>query len=276
MIDLHSHHVRCGHARGQLRDYVQAAQRQGLAILGVSDHAPLFAADEDHPAPGMHMPKSAFSRYLEEATSLQVELEHQGGLELLIGIEADFIPGSQAVYRQALADPRLDYVLGSVHYFEGYHVYDPQRWHHAPNVNRVYQAYLQQVQVAAQSGLFDIMAHIDAIKGLGHWPDQDMQPSIDATVAVLRACDVAVEINTSGLRKCDEPFPAPAIIAQLHRAGVPLTFGSDAHKPSELGYAWPKIRALLEDIGVQTLVIFRKRQRYTIPLAHFEQTLPSH
>jgi len=44
MIDLHTHQGRCGHAAGSLVDVAGRAIARGIAVLGVSDHAPRSTA----------------------------------------------------------------------------------------------------------------------------------------------------------------------------------------------------------------------------------------
>lgn len=273
MIDLHTHHYRCGHAQGNLEDYVQKALDLELNIIGLSDHAPLFAAEVDEAAPGMHMRKSAFGDYIAEA--IQLKEKYADHIEVLVGVEADFIPGTEAVYLKALAAYRLDYVLGSVHYFDGYHVYDPARWRTNPNVNKVYQRYFKRVQAAAASGLFDVLAHIDAVKRWGHKPTEDLSDLIGETVQVIRDSGVAVEINTSGIRKVGEPFPSPSFIQKLQQAGVPLTYGSDAHSVHEVGHSWEQVRLMLEGFGVKELVVFRDRRASMISVNTEKYTKPT-
>ena len=112
------------------------------------------------------------------------------------------------------------------------------RWTDEVDVDDEYERYHEHVRSAAASGLFDILAHIDAIKARApHMPTAPERAWM-ATVEAVRAADVAVEVNTAGLRKCGEPFPAWGLVAQLHSAGVPLTFGSDAHAPDEVAYGW--------------------------------------
>jgi histidinol-phosphatase (PHP family) len=229
----------------------------------VSDHAPLLVGSLDEARPGMHMPRSAFGPYLAEAAALQ---ERERRIELLVGVEADFIAGTERAYAALLADPRLDYVLGSVHYFGGFHVYDRARWVHVRDVDAVHLHYHALVRAAAASGLFDVMAHIDAVKGRGHPASRALDRAWDDTVRVLADCGVAVEINTSGYRKCGEPFPSWAVVERLHAAGVPLTFGSDAHRPEEVHHAWSEVRSGLASIGVTELALFRRRQRRMVPL----------
>jgi histidinol-phosphatase (PHP family) len=48
--------------------------------------------------------------------------------------------------------------------------------------------------------------------------------------------------------------------------GVPLTLGSDAHKPEQVGRYFGEARQLLLDIGVREIVAFEKRRRRLIPL----------
>ena len=263
MIDLHTHHRRCGHAHGDLVDYVRAAVDLGLDTLGLSDHAPLLLGTADEPRPGMHMPRSAFSPYLDEAVALR-RREHR--VEVLVGVEADYVAGTEGAYATLLADPRLDYVLGSVHYFDGFHVYDPVRWRGRVDVDAVHLRYHEHVRAAAATGLFDVMAHIDAIKGLGHRASRAIDDAWAETVRVLADTGVAVEINTSGYRKCGEPFPSWAVVERLHAAGVPLTYGSDAHQPGEVHHAWASVRAGLDAIGVTQLAVVRGRRRSMMPL----------
>lgn len=272
LIDLHTHHYRCGHAQGNLEDYIRKAVDLKLKIIGLSDHAPLFAAEVDEAAPGAHMRKSAFAEYIAEANYLKEKYAAQ--VEVLVGVEADFIPGTEAVYAHALAAHRLDYVLGSVHYFDGYHVYDPARWRTNPDVGEVYRQYFRRVQGAAASGLFDVLAHIDAVKGLGHKPKEDLDDIIDETVQVIKDSGVAVEINTSGIRKVEEAFPSPHFIHKLQQAGVPLTYGSDAHSVDEVGHSWEHVRIMLDGLGVKELVVFRNRQASMVSIDMDKNTKP--
>ncbi len=46
-FDFHTHHDRCGHARGTIRDYIEASFDKGLDIITISDHSPYFGSEED-------------------------------------------------------------------------------------------------------------------------------------------------------------------------------------------------------------------------------------
>jgi histidinol-phosphatase (PHP family) len=212
----------------------------------------------------MHMARSAFAPYVAEARALQAA--HAGELEVLVGVEADFLEGAVAVYRAELARHPIDYVLGSVHYVDGRHVYDRTRFEPGFDVAAFARRYLELVRGAAASGLFDVLAHVDAWKGRAPTPWPDVSDDLDRTVEAIAAAGVAVEVNTSGLRKCAEPFPGDAFLRRLVDAGVPITYGSDAHRPEEVGYGWDDVVARLRALGVARLATFRGRERGSVPL----------
>ncbi len=264
LIDMHTHHERCGHAKGTIADYLDAGAKKGLRVMGISDHAPLFAEPEDHPQPGIQMARSHFDGYLDEAQELKERFARQ--LDVRVGVEADFIPGTEEVYERALEDRRIDYLIGSVHAFGDYHVFRPRTWKGLGRPEELYEHYYATVRAAARSGLFDVLGHIDALKALGPEVDGALDAMVDETLEVIADSGVAVEVNTSGIRKCGEPFPSPAILRRLHEAGVPLTYGSDCHKPDEVAFGWPEIRSMLMDIGVDRLITFEQRQPKSVAL----------
>lgn len=115
MIDMHNHHQRCGHAEGDLESVARAAHAKGARIFGWSDHAPLFADPADQPRPRIQMAKSAWRGYLEEAAEVRRRLRHElPCFDVRIGVEADYLPGTESVYAAALAQPAKRRSVGAV------------------------------------------------------------------------------------------------------------------------------------------------------------------
>lgn len=267
ILDYHTHHDRCGHAQGSLRDMIEAALAAGVDQLGLSDHSPLFFLPDDHPSPGMTMARSEFPAYVEEMRRLREE--YAGRLDIRLGVESDYMPGWMERYNSIYAGYPLDYVIGSVHYFEGRHVFDRTRWE-AEDADplRTFTHYIGLVQEAARCGVFDIMGHLDAVKGLGVVPDSPLTELWDETVRIIAEANLAVEVNTSGARKPARAwFPSTDLLERLHRAGVVFTFGSDAHSPAQLLHDWEAVTEYLRSIGVTQLATFRNRRREMVPLA---------
>lgn len=267
MIDLHTHHERCGHAAGTLERVARDAYASGVRVFGWSDHAPLFAHAEDHPAPGTQMARSSWEGYLREAVDVRERLALDlPDLDVRIGTEADYLPGTEDVYAEALADERLDYVLGSVHQVGDWHVYKPRTWGDLNDPDAFHRGYWRNLRAAAESGLFDVLAHLDAIKAKVPPAREDLQDEITATLDCIADTGVAVEINGSGLRKTGELFPSPFLVSELVRRDVPITLGSDAHAAEHLGGGWVEGAALLRSLGRERAITFRNREARWVPL----------
>ncbi len=267
MIDLHTHHQRCGHAEGTLEDMARAAHDRGVRVFGWSDHAPLFADAADHPKPGIQMARSQWDGYLAEAEDVRTRLgEAFPDVDLRIGVEADYLPGTEGAYREALERDALDYVLGSVHEVGPWHIYKPATFAGIEDVDAFHRGYWQGLRGAAQSGLFDVLSHLDAIKAMVPPSETDMTDEIEATLDCVAESGVAVEINGSGLSKAGELFPGPALVEGLVRRDVPITLGSDAHRPAQVGRGFPEAAALLDHLGRDRVITFRHREPVWVDL----------
>lgn len=208
------------------------ARERGLAAIGIADHLPL--AHNPHPDPTLAMPLAELDAYVAEVNALK---SAEPGF-VLLGVEADYLPASVEVTAELLGRLSLDYVVGSVHFLNGWGFDDPryvEEYEHR-SVDQVYREYLRLVGDAAETGLFDIIGHLDLVKKFGHRARSDLRSEWQALAERLAAAGVAVELNTAGLRKpVGELYPSPAVLEILHGCGVPLTFGSDAHCPEDVG-----------------------------------------
>lgn len=261
-FDFHTHHDRCGHAVGTVEEYIQAAIDKGLTIIGISDHTPLFAAEEDRPSLQGCMAKSDFVPYIQEVLSLKEK--YQGQIEVMLGIEADFLPQHLELYRNILASQPFDYVIGSVHEFGGIGLYDSEFWDGltAQRKLEVKNLYYDYVAQSASSGLYDILGHVDALnRYFFDYPDLRTEMA-DVMLQTIARHDVAIEINSSD----DNWVPGPYMLERALHYGVKVTFGSDAHEPERVGDHFEAVRDQLKMIGFKEWAIFRKRNRTMISL----------
>ena len=84
---------------------------------------------------------------------------------------------------------------------------------------------------------------------------------------VARAKDVAIELNTAGLRKeCQEIYPSLDILRKACALGVAITFGSDAHAPGEVGMNFAEAIAWARAAGATHYGQFEQRRRVSLPL----------
>jgi histidinol-phosphatase (PHP family) len=265
-IDYHTHHVRCGHAQGQIEDYIKQALALGLSEIGISDHAPIYWQDGDDPMPDVAMSKSELPAYVDEV--LQLKARYAGRIAVRLGLEVDYIEGAEAACAAMLAPYPFDYLIGSVHYVYGRNVYGTQLWDGARDPLSIYAEYYRLLAKSAQCGMFDIIAHCTAVIAFAPKPIlQAIEPLQDAALAAMREADVCMEINSSGYRKVGaEPFPSERMIALARELGIPLTFSSDAHRPGEVAHGRDRVEALLSKLGVTELACFESRQRAMLSL----------
>jgi histidinol-phosphatase (PHP family) len=192
--------------------------------------------------------------------------------DLKLGIEADFIPGREDRMANLLDGRGWDYVVGSVH-FIGDRALDTEEfsiWTQTASAENIWRRYFEMLGEAAQSGLFDIMAHPDLVKVWGKdrpLPDGDLRRFYYPAMEAIADAGVAVEVSTAGFRKpVGEIYPAPAFLEMAIDAGAPLALSSDAHVPEQLGWEYGKAVELLESLGVKEIAVFEKRERRLEPL----------
>ncbi|QKS72563.1 histidinol-phosphatase [Paenalkalicoccus suaedae] len=260
-VDLHTHHYRCGHASGDIHDYIEAAISQGFVQIGITDHNPFFHKEEDDGFPGMVMKKSEFSAYI--GAMKQAQAKYADKIEVLLGVEGDYFEGHTDVYKSAFKEAGLDYYIGAVHYVNGKHIFDKTRWSD-PSVDvekELLDYYTLTYQMVAED-FGDIVAHMDALKAFAPAISSKLvDEKLDQIIQLIGETKKTVEINTSGLRKCKELFPSKAVIKKLAESGASFTFGSDSHDPKEVGYEYDYVAGVLKGVGVTEWAVFRQGKR---------------
>ncbi len=228
--DYHTHTARCGHAHGTPAEYVEAARAAGLLAIGVADHLPLLP----DPDPELSMEVCELGAYVGEVLELKAAFP---GF-VLLGVEADYRPETVSEVRSLLEGQPFDYVIGSVHHLGDWGFDDPRQMegYGSREIDDVWIDYLELVGEAAESGLFTILGHLDLVKKFGYRPTRALNTEFDRVVERISRAGVAIEINTAGLHKpVKEAYPSSAILQKLRTADIPITFGSDAHRPEEVG-----------------------------------------
>lgn len=228
--DYHTHTSLCGHAVGSPREYVQEARRIGLSAIGVADHFPLLP----EPDPSISMDVCDLTGYVDEVLALK----HRYPGYVFLGIEADYRPHTLQDVKSLLASYPFDYVIGSVHHLGAWGIDDERQIdeYASRDIDDVWIDYLELVGDAAESGIYTILGHLDLAKKFGYRPSGRLGSETDRLVERIARTGVLVEINTAGLHKpVGEAYPALDILRRLCDAEVRITFGSDAHRPSEVG-----------------------------------------
>ena len=234
--------MRCGHADGDLGEYVRAGHRKGLPVdRHLRPSAQLSDAD-----PELSMAPEELGAYVDEVH----------------GAEARAIPASccsasrpttgrtpSTPWRAAGRAIPFDYVIGSVHHIDGWGFDDPRpvdEWDRR-DVDEVYRRYFELVGDSAETGL----VHHPGAPGSG----EEVRPP--ARTDPARRCgggDGGPDRARGDARRDQHGRSAPAGRRDLSRtwpscaaSAVPrggITFGSDAHTPAEVGSDFDRAAAL--------------------------------
>jgi histidinol-phosphatase (PHP family) len=260
MIDLHIHTKRCHHAVGEPAEYVAAARAAGITTMAFTDHLPLppeYDGDWDYA-----MPPSELADYVADVRDMQRLAAAEGGPEVLLGIEADWMSGREVALAEELPAHPWDVVLGSVH-FQGDWAFDDPRLtdeYKRREIDQVWRRYFDDLAASARTGLFDVIGHADLVKKFGFYPDGDLTPYYRTAVDAMAEAGVAFECNASGLRKpVAEIYPSLEFMRIARDAGIAATMGSDAHAPSEVGAGLGQARDALLTSGFTSVLVFRGR-----------------
>ena len=257
LVDYHIHTHLCGHAVGEPTDYVRSALALGLPEIGFSDHMPLLRRRDER----LTMAPEELPIYVDLVRDVQSSVD---GLRIRLGIEMDYLPGQMDEIHAKAEAYDFDYVIGSVHSLEGWDLSDSRflnSWR-GKDPDEVFPRYFEAFIEAVEEGGFDFMAHPDLVKKHGILPRRPMTRWYEQAAETLAANDVAIEINTSGIRKrIVEPYPTLAFLTACAGAGVAVTLGSDAHAPGQGGMDFDVALRLLSRAGIRSIATFEGRRR---------------
>lgn len=261
LYDTHMHTPLCRHAKGDPEAYAAAAEKQGLQGIIITCHNP--GPDKTF-SPQVRMEPGEFAQYV----SL-VERARQawaGRVDVRLGLECDYIPGMETFLENLLGQAEMHHVLGSIHPQLPYYreLYD--RGH----AQEYYETYFDHLAMAAETGLFDTIAHPDLVKNVyySEWAVDKVWEPMCACLDRIARTGVAMELNTSGLQKTvREMNPNAQMLAEMRARNIPVVIGSDAHVPSRVGADFIKAMDLLESNGYREISFFLNRQRQTVDIA---------
>lgn len=261
--------------------YLQEALNKGLKQVGIVDH--LYRFKET---------KAYFEKYIDlesvEVGRKQAEWLEQvmvselhdfvnlinsakrewaeKGVELKLGIEADYFVGGEQELAAILDKYEFDYIIGSVHFYNGWGFDNPDLQHKFNDfdLNELYTNHFETVKHAAASGLFDFIAHLDNIKAFNHRPsEENLLPLYQDVAATLVRHDVATEVNPGLYYRypVKEMCPSPMFLKVLLQEGVKFTTSSDAHFPNDIGIYNDNILEQLTENGLTEIATFSERTR---------------
>ncbi len=292
---LTNYHTHCDFCDGRASAPVmaEAARQAGFSVLGFSSHAPLPFRTT------WNMPMEQLGEYVETIRGLA--RAHAPSMEVLAGLEIDYIEGLCGPADGRFAGAGLDYTLGSAHFVTpagaprpsasaldaagaptfGFAVDEPEADFDAHlaafydgDAQALVDDYYAAVAACVRAGGFDMLAHLDLVRKNNRGQARFSETSARYREAAMRAVDavagtdIIVEINTGGMArgKTDSPYPALWILKELKARNVRVCINADAHAPEHLRANRGDGVRVAAEAGFRNLVVVGRAGRLEVPV----------
>jgi histidinol-phosphatase (PHP family) len=278
LMDYHTHNRRCGHALGEIEDYVKVAIDKNLNEIGISDHFPLGAIIDDPQFTEIikraSMEVKEFPNYIKEIKYLKEKYKNK--IKIRISTEINFAtPGRPLTNQKKILKPFMDdydYLLGAIHDI---------KWHESPIIiidpregsealkkygnEKITLEYINKLMKLVNTDYFDVIAHFDNYRVLFRpntpiYSQNTWQKLLDL-LDIIKNKGMAIEINTSGtLKEIGSQFPSDEIVKEIIQRDIPIMLGSDAHRPEYIGYLFEEFIEKAEKWGLSHICIYENRE----------------
>lgn len=223
--NFHTHIYRCGHATGDVEDYVKEAIKEGYKAIGISDHGPLPDYFFDR------MNHEEVREYLEDIENVKKKYGEQ--IEIYKALELEYFQEFHDYYLTLKKD--FDYFVLGHHYYDSH----KSSWH-VTNEEELL-VYTEELIRAMESKIFSFVAHPDLFAcSYPLWDDNCIKAS-------YRICKKAaelslpLEINANGVRKglhikpegLRYNYPRKEFWEIAKECNVKVLVNSDCHHPYE-------------------------------------------
>jgi histidinol-phosphatase (PHP family) len=262
IVDYHMHlrapDESIDHTIEAVERFVEAAAERGLDEIGFAEHVYYFEETRPLWTAPYHLERSVYP--IDPYVEAVVEAKDRG-LPVNLGLEVDYVPGKEDETRRILARYPWDYLIGSIHFVDGYGIDGEPSLVDEVGVEEAWRRYYETLKSAAASGLFDTLGHPDLVKMYGEripWDWETVVGGLDG---------VCLEVSSGGLRKPHGMlYPDPALLAEARRQAVPITLASDAHVPQDVGLDLERAIDHARGAGYETLTVFEARRARQEPL----------
>ncbi len=221
--NYHTHTIRCNHAVGTEREYIEAAIKAGFHVLGFSDHSPYITG----PRSATRMRPEQVGEYVETLKALREE--YKNDIKINIGFELEYYPTYFEKTIAFLNQFDYEYLILGQHYIddglERYHVTRPG------NGDDVLEKYVDLIIDGIKTGRFSYVAHPDVINYAGE--DSVYKTQMTRLCRAAKEVGIPLEINCAGIN-ADRCYPTEKFWKIAGEIGNSIIIGIDAHSPDAL------------------------------------------
>ncbi|TDT72415.1 histidinol-phosphatase (PHP family) [Hypnocyclicus thermotrophus] len=225
--NYHTHNFRCGHAIGDVDDYIKEAIKHNYNIIGISDHGPLPDYLFDR------MTLKDFDDYIKAIDIAKLKYS----IKIYKGLEIEYFPEFIKYYKSL--KEKLDYLVLGPHYIiENNNLISSWEINTKSRLN----LYTKQLLAAMNTNLFDFIAHPDLFTNANTTWDKDFEEASIKICKTAKELNIPLEINANGIRKGFKDtnlgprynYPRYEFWEIAKKYEVKVLINSDCHTPKEL------------------------------------------
>ena len=220
-VNLHAHTVRCNHASGTEREYIENAVKAGFTRYGFADHAPYVFKDGYYS--NFRMKPEQQEDYVN--TLLALKEEYKDVIDIRIGYEAEYYPEFFGDFLKLAARFHVDYLILGQHFMQNEMT---RKYSGIRTEDEGYLSqYVDQYIAGMKTGVFTYGAHPDLVHFVGS--DEIFDRHYGRLIEAAKELKVPMEINFLGIRE-GRTYPNMLFWEVAGEVGCPVTFGFDAHE----------------------------------------------
>ena len=225
IANYHTHTVRCHHAKGTEREYIEQALARGVQILGFSDHTPQVF--DDGYVSSIRMLPEQLEDYVITLRSLREE--YAGRIQIKIGLEVEYYPKIFDRLMNLIRPWDLDYLILGQHFSEN----EPEgRACPQPTESEAdLERYVKQVIQAMETGVFSCVAHPDILNYTGEM--RAYRKWYEKLCVRALELHIPLEMNMLGYIT-GRHYPNKAFFRIMQEVGNDVILGCDAHNPERV------------------------------------------
>ena len=262
IADYHMHSEHSGDSTAPMKNMIESSIDKGLQEICFTEHMDLdYPIGPDNPEGFFEIDEDSYRQNF-----LRLQEIYRSRITIRYGIELGLQPQITEQNESFLSKYPFEFVIGSNHlchhkdpyypsYYEGRSIDDA--------VREFYECTLENIKIFHN---FDVLGHLDYI--VRYIPCQSdynftkFSDIIDEILKILISENKGLDVNTKSFQSgMNDPNPCGEILARYKELGGRIiTFGSDAHKPEHVAYAFDRARKTALKAGFTSYCTFKDRK----------------
>lgn len=244
MFDFHLHSSVSFDSEEKAIDMVKEAEIRGLKEICFTDH---YDYNSD--------PQKTHNLFTYDEYKKQYDGLSSTSVSIRKGVEYGLTTWNKPQLKELISIYDFDFIIGSVHFVNGYDPYDAEYWH-GITVKRAFEIYLEETLKCVEIHEdFDVLGHLTYVCKYINNPShklvefKDFSDITDEIMKILIKKGKGMEINTSGIDRVGEFLPSVDYLRRFKELGGEIvTVGTDSHDATHVGQYTDRALDLLKSI----------------------------